>query len=238
MLIKTQAIVISSLKYGDNSLIVRCFTKNYGVQSYLLQGVLSSRKSTLKSALFQPFMQLEIVATHKNSGTLERIKEAKVHHVYRSLHTHIYKSSVALFLSEVCSLVCTTEHPEPELYNFLSEKLCFFDENDFMANFHLKFLVDLTRFLGFYPDTTNDNHLFFNLEEGIFSHFDEVKYTISGTELVLFKNILTAQYSDLHHIKTTKTERNALINKLLKYYQWHFPSFRNTKSLDVLQSLF
>ncbi len=238
MLIKTKAIVISSLKYSDNSLIVKCFTENYGIQSYLLQGILSSKKTTLKAALFQPFMQLEIIATHKNLGTLERIKEAKVGHIYQSLHTDIYKSSVVMFLSEICSFVCTVEHSEPELYRFLEEKLYFFDKNVFLANFHLKFLIDLTQYLGFYPDTSDNNFSFFNTEEGVFSRFDESKYSISGQELQFFKDIINSEYTDLQHIKVNKSERNALLNSLLKYYEWHVPGFRKAKSLEVLQVLF
>ncbi|MDO4229559.1 MAG: DNA repair protein RecO [Capnocytophaga sp.] len=238
MYFKTKAIVISSLKYGDNSLIVRCFTQNYGIQSYLLQGILSTKRTLLKVALFQPFMQLEIIASHKNMGTLERIKEAKVTYTYQSLHTNIYKSSVAMFLSEICSFVCTMEQSDLDLYSFLEEKLQFFDKNEFIPNFHLKFLIDLTRFLGFYPDMTTIDSSFFDLGEGIFSDFDQTKYTISGKELDLFKNIIIIEYTDLQNIKATKTDRNTLLNSLLKYYEWHFPGFRKTKSLEVLQALF
>ena len=38
---KVKAIVISNLKYSDNSLIVKCFTKTLGIRSYLQQGILS-----------------------------------------------------------------------------------------------------------------------------------------------------------------------------------------------------
>ena len=238
MYFKTKAIVISSLKYGDNSLIVKCFTEDFGIQSYLLQGVLSSKKTTLKVALFQPFTQLEIVASRKNTGGLERIKEAKVSCIYQSLHTNVYKSSVVVFLSEVCSSVCSVEHPEPELYAFLEEKLSFFDATEFSANFHLKFLIDLTRFLGFFPDMTNERKRFFSLEEGIFNDTDESKYSISGMELQFFKDVIASDYTALQGIKVTKQQRNTLLSHLLKYYEWHFPGFRKTKSLEVLQGLF
>src|SRR5690606_1339809 len=44
MQITTKAIVLSSLKYGDTSLIVRALTESDGLKSYLLKGVLSSKK--------------------------------------------------------------------------------------------------------------------------------------------------------------------------------------------------
>lgn len=238
MYFKTKAIVISSIKYADSSLIVKCFTQDKGIQTYLLQGILSAKRTSLKAALFQPFMQLEIVASYKNMGTLERIKEARVIHTYDSLYTNVYKSSVAMFLSEICSFVCTMEQSDPDLYHFMEQKIQFFDKNEFIANFHLKFLTDLTRFLGFYPDMTTINSSFFDLGEGMFSDFDQAKYTISGKELELFKKIITVNYIDLQNIKTTKTDRNALLNSLIKYYEWHFPGFRKIKSLEVLQVLF
>lgn len=234
----TKAIVISVLKYGDNSLIVKCFTQEFGVRSYLLQGVLSSKKTTLKPALFQSFMQLELVVSNRNTGALERIKEAKVAKIYQSAHTDIYKSSVVMFLSEICSFVCVNEYAEPELYQFLEEKLSFFDENEFIPNFHLKFLIDLTRFLGFYPDISNEDDSFFSLEEGIFSNSDETKHSISGKELIFFKDIISSEYSDLHKVKSSKNERNILLSHILKYYEWHFPGFRKPKSLEILQVLF
>ena len=67
---KTLAIVLSGLKYSDNSLIVKCFTENYGTNSYLLKGILSRKKGGVTGALFQPLTQLELVATHKNGAVL------------------------------------------------------------------------------------------------------------------------------------------------------------------------
>ena len=142
---KVEAIVISNLKYSDNSLIVKCFTKTLGTRSYLQQGILSAKKNSQTIALFQPFTLLELVATHKSNSSLGRIKEAKVTTPYLSLHTDIYKSTVSLFLSEICANICTSEAPDIELFNYLEEKLIYLDRNEFSANFHLRFLIDLSR---------------------------------------------------------------------------------------------
>ncbi|MBT8300930.1 MAG: recombination protein O N-terminal domain-containing protein, partial [Maribacter sp.] len=42
MQVTTKAIVLSSLKYGDTSLIVKAFTLSDGLKSYLLKGVLTA----------------------------------------------------------------------------------------------------------------------------------------------------------------------------------------------------
>ena len=53
MLVKTNAIVISTLKYGDSSLITRCYCKELGLKSFMLKGILTSKKGGLKKSLFQ-----------------------------------------------------------------------------------------------------------------------------------------------------------------------------------------
>lgn len=37
--VTTKAIILSSLKYGDTSLIVKCYTQEEGVKTYLIRGV-------------------------------------------------------------------------------------------------------------------------------------------------------------------------------------------------------
>ena len=214
---KYNAIVLSSTKYSDNSLIVRCFTPAYGTCSYLLKGILSPKKKFLKAALFQPFTQLELVATHKDTQQLGYIKDAKIAHPYHSLHTDIYKSTICIFLAEICTIVCPAGTPD--------------------APFTLKFLTQLTNLLGFYPDTSQTHLPFFNIEEGVFAT-TETLHCISGKPLILFKDILTTDTNFLATLSSTREERNALLHQLLKYYQWHYPNFKKIKSLEVLQTLF
>jgi DNA repair protein RecO (recombination protein O) len=101
MVITTRAIVFSSLKYSEADLIVTCFTEKEGVKSYLLRGVLKSKSGKLKASYFLPLTQLELVAFHKNRGTLERIQEAKVLNPFQTLHTNVVKSGMVMFLSEM-----------------------------------------------------------------------------------------------------------------------------------------
>ena len=123
MLVNTRAIVISALKYGEADLIVKCFTEEAGLKTYLLRSILKSKKGKLRTAMFQPATQLEIVAMHKDKGTLESIREAKVLQPYLSLHTDILKSSIVLFLSEMLRNAIQEEEENRPLYAFLGN--CF-----------------------------------------------------------------------------------------------------------------
>jgi len=118
LIIATNAIVLSSLKFGDSSLIVKCFTLQDGLKSYLVRGVLKSKKGGLKVAYFQPLTQLKIVANHNAKNTLNSFKEIQVFNSYQSIYQDIVKQSIAFFLSEVVSNVIQEEEANEALYSF------------------------------------------------------------------------------------------------------------------------
>ena len=68
MLIKTNAIVFSTLKYGDSSLIARCYCKELGLKSFMLKSILSSKKGQLKKSLFQPLNIITLITQVKNEN--------------------------------------------------------------------------------------------------------------------------------------------------------------------------
>ena len=237
MLVTTPAIVISALKYGEADLIVKCFTRSSGLKSYMLRGILKSKKGKLRTAMFQPATQLEIVAVHKDKGTLERINEAKVYHPYQSLHTNIVKTSIVLFLSEILRNAIQEEEENRSLYAFLEHSLLWLDQNPSSANFHLLFLLELTKYLGFYPDTSSIELPNFNLETGSFEAHETI-YSINEENLDTLKNLIGINFDALSHIKLNQSRRSAFVNMLLSYYELHLHGFKKPKSLTVLNSLF
>ncbi|RZJ69404.1 MAG: DNA repair protein RecO, partial [Flavobacterium sp.] len=157
MLVKTKAIVISSLRYQEKGLIVKCFTESDGLKSYFIRDAFSAKKSNQKVAYFQPLSLLEIEASHKNKGTLEYFKEVKLAHPYHSINTDITKTTIAIFLSEMLHHSIKEEEKNQELYSFLETALLWLDSHDEAANFHLILLLEVTKYLGFYPDGSVNN---------------------------------------------------------------------------------
>lgn len=237
MVVTTPAIVISALKYNDTSLIVKCFTKTDGFKSYLLRGVLTSKKGKLKAAYFQPLTILELVASHKNKGTLERISEAKVLHFYKELHVDIAKNSVAFFIAEIVANVIQQEEADAQLYQFLEDSFLFLDVTERAANFYLKFLIELTRFLGFYPDRSSEEEMYFQMEDGCFTNDLEMNSMNTGVTEV-FKVLLLASFPQAMQQKMNHDTRKILLDELLRYYKIHLEEFKSPKSLQVLQTIF
>jgi DNA repair protein RecO (recombination protein O) len=236
--ITTNAIVLSSLKYGDTSLIVKCYTQEEGVKTYLIRGVLKPKKSGLKAAYFQPLTQLRIVANYNSKNTLNSIKELQIIHPYKTFHTDIVKQSVVLFLSEVLSNSIQEEEQNLALYEYLETAFIWLDLHDRVANFHLLFLLNLTGFLGFYPDTSEKNKKGFDLLEGIFSDQIHEKNVISKNDFYQFKKLLGIIFDTLENVTYSKEERQLVLQVIIQYFKLHLDSFRNPKSLQVLETVF
>ncbi|MDI1316788.1 DNA repair protein RecO [Flavobacterium sp.] len=236
MLVKTKAIVISSLKYQEKSLIVKCLTLSDGLKSYFVPNAFAAKKSNQKIAYFQPLSILEIEANHKNKGTLEYFKEIKLAHAYQTISMNIVKSTIVIFLSEIMHHSIHEEEKNEKLFDFLESALLWLDAHDEMANFHLILMLEMTKFLGFYPDNTEIDSKFFDIKEGTFSAFQGTN-CLSEHGTFLFKKLIDLKFDSDQKV-FTGIERQMLLKILLDYYFIHLDGFKKPKSLDVLKEVF
>lgn len=236
VLVKTKAIVISSLKFQEKSLIVKCFTLSSGLKSYFVRDAFSSRKASQKIAYFQPFSILEIEAVHKNKGTLENFKEIKTAVPFQTIHTDIVKSTMVMFLSEMLHYSIQEEEKNEQLFLFLETALTWLDHHDEISNFHLILLLEITKYLGFYPDASEIDLPFFEMNEGVFTLFQKAN-VLSEHETNLFKKLLELKFDNdqkVFHV----LERQILLKILIDYYSLHLEGFKKPKSLEILKEVF
>jgi DNA repair protein RecO (recombination protein O) len=238
MLVSTKAIIISKLKYRDNDLIIKCYTENFGIQSYLLRGVLKSKKGKFKTAYFQLFTQLDIIVSYRQNRTLQSLTEVKPSAFYQSIYSNVVKSAIAMFLAEVLSGILKEEEKNQSLYTYLETTLLWLDTNDEISNFHLLFLINLSRYLGFYPELTNTHLDFFNLEDGKFQNQKTNLYCISGEKLTQFKQLLGINFEALNTINLNSKNRQEILNMILLYFDLHLGSLKKPRSLQVLNQVF
>jgi DNA repair protein RecO (recombination protein O) len=237
-LVTTKAIVIHALKYSDTSLIVKLYTASDGLRSYMIKGILASKKGKLKPAYFQPLTLLNITANHNTKGRLCSIKEAHILHPNTTIYKNIVKQSIVLFLSEILSNAIKEEEANPPLYQYLEMATYWLDHHDNIANFHLLFLLNLTKFLGFYPDTTQSEKNGFNLTEGGFTDAFQGNDIISGEKLTQFKKLLGIDFDEIESVLFRKSERQLILKIIIRYFELHLGGFKKPKSLNVLEAVF
>ena len=236
MLVKTKAIVISSIKFQEKSLIVKCFTQSHGLKSYFVRDAFSGRKSNQKIAYFQPLSLLEIEAVHKNKGTLENFKEIKLSTPFQTIHSDIYKSTIVIFISEILYHSIHEEEKNESLFSFLETALLWLDHHDEIANFHLILMLEATKYLGFYPDISDIDMPFFDMNEGVFTPFHAIS-SLTEHETNLFKKLIDLRFDNdqkIFHV----IERQIVLKTLIEYYTYHLDGFKRPKSLEVLKEVF
>ncbi|MBU2940934.1 DNA repair protein RecO [Lacinutrix sp. C3R15] len=238
MIVKTNAIVLSKIKYGEHDLIIKCYTKEYGVVSFLQKGILKAKKGKVKKAYFQLLSQLELEITYQENRSLQYIKEVKPHVIYATLHNDIFKSTIVMFLSEVLSTSLQEEEENEALYVYLETTLQWLDMQDSCTNFHLLFLLKLTKHLGFYPEENKSDFSSFNLKGGRFENKPTDFYSITGENLTLLKQLLGTVFDNLSAIKINATQRQAFLTMLLYYFDLHLGSFKKPKSLEIFNQVF
>ena len=237
MLVKTKAIVLTSLKYGDSDLIVKCLTLE-GVKSYMLKRIFGSKSKKVKLAYFQPLNLLELTANHNQKGRLNSIREVRSYYLHQSVSVDIQKQSIALFLAEVMSSSIREGESDAALFAFVETALIWLDTNDNTANFHLLFLFKLTRYLGFNPDVSDSDQSYFDLMEGSFSKSRPLNPYIEKEKLVLFKSLIGINFDALHRLRWNAQKRQVLLEVLLSYYAFHLEGFKEPRSLNVLKDVF
>ena len=238
MLISSSAIVLSKVRYRDNDLIIKCFTRDLGVVSYMVKNISVSKKSKNKFAFFQLLNIIDLETNFNPNRSIQYIKDLKIKYSFKSLHTNIYKSSVVMFLSEILSTIIHNEIEDVELFDFIENSLIWYDQFEDSSAFYLIFLMKITNYLGFYPDCTNMHYNYFNLEEGLFENSKNSKYVISGDSLVLFKSILGIKFDGNKLPFIDKYKKKDILKYILIYYKLHVDGFKDPKSLKVLNQIF
>jgi len=240
MLYKTKGIVLHSTKYSETSLIVKVFTENFGLQSYIIRSA-RSKKSKMKAGIFQPLTLLEFIAYHKKKSKLQTLKEIITCNQFDNIPYNIKKSSVALFIAEVLNKAIREEEQNVPLFEYIYSTVQLLDKKEGrISEFHLYFLLDLTKFLGFYPHNnyTESNNIF-NLYDGRFQEYIHVhKYYIDKELSISLNKLIEISYENLDVIGISPLIRKKLINKILDYYRIHLSGFNTVQSHLVLENIF
>lgn len=241
MLQKTLGIVLHTLKYKDTSIIVDIYTEVAGRASFVVS-VPRSRKAAVKSSLFQPLALVEFEADFRPNSSIYKIKEAKSFYPFASLPYDPYKSAIALFLSEFLYRAVREEAENRPLFTYLQHSIIWLDEcRTGFANFHLVFLMRLSRFLGLYPNLDDyDKGDYFDLQNACFTPLRPQLHSnyINPEEASRLSTLMRMNYETMHLFAMSRVERARCLVIMNEYYRQHLPDFPVLKSLEVLKELF
>ncbi|MCH5330786.1 MAG: recombination protein O N-terminal domain-containing protein [Alistipes sp.] len=237
---KARGIVLGTVKYGDSSMVAQLLTDVGGRRSYMVQGIRSSHGRGSKAALFQPLFALEFEGLESSRTDLDRFKEVHAGIVLRSIPFDVRKSTVALFIAEVLYRLIRESEPNRMLFDFVWGSVGALDTIDEgVANFHLWFLANLSRFLGFSPGNRYMRDAYFDMREGLFTLSPQQGHAVMSIDKAeILRDLLECDVQCLGEIGLNRHQRVEFLDTMLEYYSYHLDSIHSVRSTKILREVF
>ncbi len=240
MELRTEAIVLSTIKHKDNAEIVNFYTRKAGRLALLLYGAQSKRKGNA-AAFLHPLSVVTIRADLRNSRRLNTIDEIKPLQTSAGILFNPVKSAISFFIAEVLQQVLHTNEQDEAMFNFIRSAISLLDTAERgLGNFHILFLVRLTHFLGLQPDLpTPTTNLYFDMQQVEYATTRPLhNHYLPAADTRQLQKLLRISPYNYPLFRFTRQERNDVVDRLLDYYRIHTTNFGDIKSLEVLREVF
>ncbi len=237
---QSKAIVLHQIKYSETSLIVKIYTKEEGLLSFIVKGV-RGKKGKLRVAQFQTLNLLDLTYQQSKKSQLRFINDLKVSEPFTELLYDPVKRSVGIFIAELIQQCIKEQEQNQELFDFLYGSIQWLDlTSNNCSHFHLLFMMKLTKYLGFFPSL--DGHQsegYFDLQQGEFSQKKPIhSHSIESEELLAWKGLINCGLENIGSLKFSNLLKRTLLQSLMDYYKLHLPHFKDLNSHEVLQIVF
>ena len=237
---QSRAIVLHQIKYSETSLILKIYTEKEGLLSFIAKGV-RGKKGRLRSAQFQPLNLLELSYSQARKSQLRQINDLKISEPFTDLSFNFVKRSLAIFMAELIHNTIKERETNVKLFDFLYSSIHWLDLSQHgYTNFHLLFMLNLTKYLGFYPmiDGLNEARSF-DLQQGVFiKHQSQHEYAIDSEVLIAWKQLINCNLENIMTLLFSNTIKRRLLQTLMTYYKLHLSHFKELNSHHILQTVF
>ncbi|MFT4600631.1 MAG: DNA repair protein RecO (recombination protein O) [Arenicella sp.] len=229
-----EGIVLQKTDYSETSLIIKLLTPE-GVQSFIFQG---AKRKGKKGNLISPLAILSIEYYKRNDSTLGKISKVEPSIIFKEIPFNPFKSSIVFFMNEVLNKTIKEKDVDHDLYTFVRSILEILDLTTHSANFPIKFLYELTKYMGFYPQV-DEGGCFLDLQEGRYvRHQPNHPFYLSIEKSALLLQFSGMNFDGKDDPNVTLKDRRELVYDLLNYYKVIFENFEDIQSLSVLEATF
>lgn len=206
-IIKTEAFVIKSFRYGDTSRIVTLFTREKGKLSAIAKGI-RNHKSNL-SGTIGTMNHISVILYYKDNRELQLVSKAEFVNSYPEIFKSMEKLSSAYRIIEFLNKYVTEHYSDSPIFDLLVN--IYSGLNKSATNFELftlRFLIEMSALLGLFP-ILNDSY--------------EQKETLIGkNEFGLNETLLNELYNisrlDLNDLESLDLETENVV-KLMKMFE-------------------
>lgn len=238
MLQTTKAVVLRVVKYADKSVVLRAYTEQFGLRSYMVR---TGAKGASMFAALQPLSRVELVAPEAGERDMRTVRDLRIHRPYTRVQQEPLRGVLLLFAQEVFDRTLREESADAQLYGFVQEALESMDTGMDMAHQPLLLLVGLSRQLGFFPEAPEADEQRFDLREGYFFQGDAPhEFCMEPAQAALFAELIAQvemREGAVVPFKASTEVRRRLMDDLLIYFRLHVEGFGELRSLEVLRAV-
>ena len=229
---KSKGIALTYIKYGETSIISKVFTQEHGLQSFIIKGA-RGKSSKKRVVFFEPLTLINITANYNSKKSLQFLSEVTAIDSINFSKQNMNKKFIAFFLAEVSSKVLHEGEKNESLFNFIWNRTKELQlNNKTEPNFVLKYMLDLSSYLGFYPSREGFDLPYFSLTEGCFVAKNIVGETLSKKKSTTLKSLMNNNECFI-----TQSERTNLLQDIFLYYSIHNHNLSSVKSHLIIQAL-
>lgn len=230
-----RGIVLHSLKYSENQLIVHILTQQHGRRSYItrIAGKNSGR------SLYQPLYLLEFQAI-VGKGELHKISQVAAAQPLSDIPHHIVKSTIALFISEVLYRIIKEDAVDNRLFDFVYSSVVALDlTQGSVANFHLYFIVRLAHYMGFTPQGRWSAGAWFDIKSGTYEPLEpQHMLRLRPQQASLLWSLSEINIEHLSELELCRADRTDFLDAIIDFYGYHTESIYLVNSVAMFREIF
>jgi DNA repair protein RecO (recombination protein O) len=235
MKLTVQGIVIQCIRYSDQKLIVKMFCNKLGYKTGMAR--VSKRPSNNNIHLFQPLRIVEFETDFQEQNKFIQLNQPRIATPLHSIGIDPVKTAMTLFMDELLAITIADEYTNDDLFRFLKNSIVLLDDAINPNNFHLWWLIEITRYYGFYP--TKSAGMYFDLQQAEFTNIKPPQsFTLEPPISDLLFSLLDLEWPQAQVLELNGSIRNQLLHALIQFLRIHLNINREIKSLDVLHAVF
>lgn len=247
MIVRTEAVVLRKLDYGETSQIVTLFTREKGKIAVMAKGARRT-KSTFGSSL-QPTAYTQVVFYYKPTRGLQTLSESALAAPLLAIPRDLERLTIGLRMVELTEALMQDEDPQPRVFNLLVEVLRRLNgSSERLSNLLPYYQLRLALLLGFAPTVRRDDVERLTERGGLLAlssgavhpvlrEAEDTHRRASRSALRAYAVLARADLDTVMRMRMTpgvRRETHALVEDFLRYHvQDAYPS----RSRDVISQL-
>lgn len=245
MIVRTEAIVLRSVDYGETSQIVTLYTRRLGTVAVMARGARGA-KSRFGSAL-QPMSHLQAVFYHKPSREVHSLSEATHLSVFRQTRRDMDRLSLGLRIVETVSTLMPHPEANDEAFDVILGVLERLDwESGHWRNLLPYFQLQVSAFMGFAPlldkpqiERIKDAGGYLRLDDGEATVSKPPTPSVPASRQAI-RAIGVMLHADVDTVMRMNVPANVLdevVSIVETYLSFHVADFRQSRSKKVFDNM-